>query len=219
MTEVKQQLVLIYVILGTVLLSLFVPVDWQLQTKILRDCVIFAWAVGIVNLAYLGGGLNKLLGIRPRLLIGLPGIFLSPLLHRSASHLIANTLPFVIFGWLVMIQGIQEFYAISVMILLVSGLGTWIFGRDAIHLGASGLIFGYLGYLISRGYVEITLMAIGLAFVVLLLYGDRFWTLLPSSDETTLSWESHMFGFLGGVLAAYNPAFLDQLAVWINNFA
>ena len=219
MTEVKQQLVLIYVILGTVLISLFLPVDWQTQSKILRDCVIFAWAVGIVNLAYLGGGLNKLFGIRPRTLIGLPGIVFAPILHRSSGHLIANTLPFVILGWLVMLQGTQNFYAVSVLIILVSGLGTWLLGRDAIHLGASGVIFGYLGYLITLGYVEITLMVIGLAFVVLLLYGDRFWTMLPSSDETTLSWESHMFGFLGGVIAGYAPGTLEQLAVWINNFS
>ncbi|MEO1180381.1 MAG: rhomboid family intramembrane serine protease [Cyanobacteria bacterium J06636_28] len=105
----------------------------------------------------------------------------------------------------------DNFYALSVAILLVSGLGTWIFGRSAIHLGASGLIFGYLGYLIARGYLEVTLMTLGLAFVVMLLYGDQFWTMLPDSDDTTLSWEGHMFGFLGGVLAASNPDFLQQI--------
>ncbi|MDV3352112.1 rhomboid family intramembrane serine protease [Leptolyngbyaceae cyanobacterium CCMR0082] len=211
MTGVKQQLVLIYMILGTVILSMFVPIDWQTQAKVLRDCIIMAWVVGVVNFAYLGGGLNRLLGIRPRAPLGLLGIIFSPLLHRNAGHLIANTLPFAILGWLVLLQGIDNFYAISLAILLVSGLGTWIFGRSAIHLGASGLIFGYLGYLIARGYLEVTLMTIGLAFVVMLLYGDQFWTMLPDSEETTLSWEAHMFGFLGGVLAAYNPIFLEQL--------
>ncbi|MFG6093664.1 rhomboid family intramembrane serine protease [Leptothoe sp. ISB3NOV94-8A] len=211
MTGVKQQLVLIYMILGTVILSMFVPIDWQTQAKVLRDCIIMAWVVGVVNFAYLGGGLNRLLGIRPRAPLGLLGIVFSPLLHRNAGHLIANTLPFAILGWLVLLQGIDNFYAISLAILLVSGLGTWIFGRSAIHLGASGLIFGYLGYLIARGYLEVTLMTIGLAFVVMLLYGDQFWTMLPDSEETTLSWEAHMFGFLGGVLAAYNPIFLEQL--------
>ena len=217
MTGIKQQLVLIYMILGTVILSMFVPIDWQAQTKVLRDCVVMAWVVGVVNFAYLGGGLNRLLGIRPREPWGLLGVLFSPLLHRNAGHLIANTLPFAILGWLVLLQSIDNFYALSMAILLVSGLGTWVFGRPAIHLGASGLIFGYLGYLIARGYLEVTLMTIGLAFVVMLLYGDQFWTMLPNSEEATLSWEAHMFGFLGGVLAAYNPTFLDQIGVFLAN--
>ena len=217
MTGVKQQLVLIYMILGTVIVSMFVPIDWQSQTKVLRDCIVMAWVVGVLNFAYLGGGLNRLLGIRPREPLGLLGILFSPFLHRNAGHLIANTLPFAILGWLVLLQGIDNFYALSTFILLVSGLGTWFLGRSAIHLGASGLIFGYLGYLIARGYLEVTLMTIGLAFVVMLLYGDQVWTMFPDSDETTLSWEAHMFGFLGGVLAAYNPLFLDQISVFLAN--
>jgi membrane associated rhomboid family serine protease len=217
MTGVKQQLVLIYMILGTVIVSMFVPIDWQTQTKVLRDCIVMAWVVGVVNFAYLGGGLNRLLGIRPREPLGLLGILFSPFLHRNAGHLIANTLPFAILGWLVLLQGIDNFYALSTAILLVSGLGTWFFGRSAIHLGASGLIFGYLGYLIARGYLEVTLMTIGLAFVVMLLYGDQISTMVPDSEETTLSWEAHMFGFLGGVLAAYNPTFLDQIGVFLSS--
>ena len=217
MTGIRQQLVLIYMILGTVIISMFVPIDWQTQAKILRDCILIAWAVGIVNFAYLGGGLNRLLGIRPRDPLGLFGIVFSPFLHRNASHLIANTLPFAILGWLVLIQGTGSFYPLSVVILLVSGLGTWLLGRPAIHLGASGLIFGYLGYLIARGYLEVTLMTLGLAFVVMLLYGDQFWTMLPDSDETALSWEGHMFGFLGGVLAAYNPVLLEQVGNWLTS--
>ena len=211
MTGVKQQLVLIYMILGTVIVSMFVPIDWQTQSTVLRDCGSLDWVVGVINFAYLGSGLNRLLGIRPRQPLGLLGILFSPFLHRNAAHLIANTLPFAILGWLVLLQGLDNFYALSVAILLVSGLGTWMFGRSAIHLGASGLIFGYLGYLIARGYLEVTLMTLGLAFVVMLLYGDQFWTMLPDSDDTTLSWEGHMFGFLGGVLAASNPDFLQQI--------
>ena len=92
MTGVKQQLVLIYMILGTVIVSMFVPIDWQTQSKVLRDCVLLAWVVGVINFAYLGSGLNRLLGIRPRQPLGLLGILFSPFLHRNAAHLIANTL-------------------------------------------------------------------------------------------------------------------------------
>lgn len=215
MTGVKQQLVLIYMILGTVIISMFVPIDWQSQAKVLRDCIVMAWVVGVINFAYLGGGLNRLLGIRPREPLGLLGILFSPLLHRNAGHLIANTLPFAILGWLVLLQGIENFYALSVVILLVSGLGTWFLGRPAIHLGASGLIFGYLGYLIARGYLEVTLLTIGLAFVVMLLYGDQVWNMFPDTDTTTLSWEGHMFGFLGGVLAASDPTVVEQIGVFL----
>ncbi|WP_246559734.1 rhomboid family intramembrane serine protease [Leptothoe kymatousa] len=174
-----------------------------------------AWVIGIVNFAYLGGGLNRLLGIRPREPLGLLGIIFSPILHRNAGHLIANTLPFAILGWLVLLQGVDNFYALSVVILLVSGLGTWFLGRPAIHLGASGLIFGYLGYLIARGYLEVTLLTIGLAFIVMLLYGDQVWNMFPDADMTTLSWEGHMFGFLGGVLAASDPAVVEQVGVFL----
>ncbi|MEM9809526.1 MAG: rhomboid family intramembrane serine protease [Cyanobacteria bacterium P01_D01_bin.56] len=215
MTGVKQQLVLIYMILGTVILSMFVPIDWQTQAKVLRDCIVMAWVVGVLNFAYLGGGLNRLLGIRPREPLGLLGILFSPLLHRNAGHLIANTLPFAILGWLVLLQGVDNFYALSLVILLISGLGTWFLGRPAIHLGASGLIFGYLGYLIARGYLEVTLMTIGLAFVVMLLYGDQVGTMFPESGETTLSWEGHMFGFLGGVLAASDPTVVEQISTFL----
>ncbi|MBT9312619.1 rhomboid family intramembrane serine protease [Leptothoe kymatousa TAU-MAC 1615] len=215
MTGVKQQLVLIYMILGTVIVSMFVPIDWQSQAKVLRDCIVMAWVIGIVNFAYLGGGLNRLLGIRPREPLGLLGIIFSPILHRNAGHLIANTLPFAILGWLVLLQGVDNFYALSVVILLVSGLGTWFLGRPAIHLGASGLIFGYLGYLIARGYLEVTLLTIGLAFIVMLLYGDQVWNMFPDADMTTLSWEGHMFGFLGGVLAASDPAVVEQVGVFL----
>ena len=215
MTGVKQQLVLIYMILGTAILSMFVPIDWQTQAQVLRDCVVMAWVVGVINFAYLNGGLNRLLGIRPREPMGLLGIVFSPFLHRNAAHLIANTLPFAILGWLVLLQGVDYFYALSVAILIVSGLGTWVFGRSAIHVGASSLIFGYLGYLIARGYLEVTLMTVGLAFVVMLLYGDQFWTMLPDSDNTALSWEGHMFGFFGGVLAASYPGFLDQIGAFL----
>lgn len=217
MAGVKQQLVLIYMILGTVIVSMFVPIDWQTQAKVLRDCIVMAWVVGVVNFAYLGGGLNRLLGIRPREPLGLLGILFSPILHRNAGHLIANTLPFAILGWLVLLQGTDNFYAVSVVILFVSGLGTWFLGRPAIHLGASGLIFGYLGYLIARGYLEVTLMTLGLAFVVMLLYGDQVWTMLPDSDDTALSWEGHLFGFLGGVLAASDPTFLQQIGIFLAN--
>ncbi|MBE9069566.1 rhomboid family intramembrane serine protease [Leptolyngbya cf. ectocarpi LEGE 11479] len=217
MTGIKQQLVLIYMILGTVIVSMFVPIDWQTQAKVLRDCIVMAWVVGVVNFAYLGGGLSRLLGIRPREPLGLLGILFSPILHRNAGHLIANTLPFAVLGWLVLLQGTDNFYAISVVIMLVSGLGTWFLGRPAIHLGASGLIFGYLGYLIARGYLEVTLMTLGLAFVVMLLYGDQVWTMLPDSDNTALSWEGHLFGFLGGVLAASDPTFLQQVGTFLAN--
>lgn len=128
------------------------------------------------------------------------------------AHLLANTLPFLILGWFILVQGelgsSSSFYTITLTILLIGGLGTWLFGRNAIHLGASGLIFGYIGFLLINGYQVQTLLTIGFAIVVLVLYGSQLWSMLPSSSENKVSWEGHLFGFIGGVVAGTRPDLL-----------
>ncbi|WP_240518940.1 rhomboid family intramembrane serine protease [Leptolyngbya sp. BC1307] len=208
-------------ILGGIILSLYsTNPDWYSQAAVLRDSVILTWMVSLLNLA-VGNGLGRLLGIRPRQLIGLLGIVFSPLLHRSLGHLLANTIPFLVLGWLVLLQGRlqgqSDFYAVTVTILLIGGLGTWLFGRDAIHLGASGLIFGYIGFLLINGYAEATLLTIGFALVVFLMYGNQLWSMLPSSNETTISWEGHLFGFAGGIVAGVRPDWLETIGAALNN--
>ncbi|PZO60393.1 MAG: rhomboid family intramembrane serine protease [Phormidesmis priestleyi] len=189
--------------------------------EVLRDSIILTWLVSLVNILILNNGLGRLLGIRPRSLIGLLGIVFSPLLHRDIGHLIANTVPFLVLGWLVLLQSRFEnggdFYVITAIIVLIGGFGTWLLGRDAIHIGASGLIFGYIGFLLAQGYVGPTALTLGLALIVFMLYGSQLWGMIPSASEERISWEGHLFGFVGGIVAGVYPEFLTMLGTAINN--
>ena len=140
-------------------------------------------------------------GIRPRDAGWLPGIFIAPLLHGSWAHLIANTPPLIIFGGLVSLQGIRRFWLVTVMSALISGLGVWLFSpENAITVGASGVIFGYFGFLLLRGLFARSIGSILISLIVGFVYGGTIWGVLPSSPN--VSWQAHLFGFLGGVLAA-----------------
>lgn len=112
----------------------------------------------------------------------------------------ANTVPFLVLGWLVMLRNTKDFWVVSVVSALVSGLGTWLFGRSAYHIGASGMIFGYFGYLLFRGYFERSITAIAISLLVIFAYGSMIYGILPSSHW--ISWEGHLFGFIGGAIAA-----------------
>jgi len=160
--------------------------------------VITIWGVELVNLA-LGHRLNAW-GIHPRTVRGLAGIVLSPFLHDGIGHVLVNTVPFLILGWLVILYGNRAFLKTSLFIILVGGAGTWLLGRSAYHVGASGLIFGYFGFLVARGWYERSLVSIGIAFITISLYGGILWGLLPITAH--VSWEGHLFGLLAGILAA-----------------
>ncbi|MBD2015993.1 rhomboid family intramembrane serine protease [Microcoleus sp. FACHB-53] len=173
--------------------------ELKTQGKILGGFVATIWVLGIADLA-LGGALN-VYGIAPRHIIGLRGILFAPFLHGGLGHLIANTIPFIVLGWFVMLQETRDFFRVSAITMLVSGLGTWVFGSpNSIHIGASGLIFGYLGFLLLRGYFERNFPSILLSLVVGFLYGSTIWGVLPTRPG--ISWEGHLFGFIGGVIAA-----------------
>jgi membrane associated rhomboid family serine protease len=125
-----------------------------------------------------------------------------PLLHGGFGHLLANTLPFLVLGWLVMLNGISNFFVISAVIIVVSGVGVWLFGAaNSVHIGASGLVFGFFGFLVTRAYFERSLGSIILAFGVIIFYGGLLMGILPL--QLGVSWQAHLFGFAGGVLAAY----------------
>jgi membrane associated rhomboid family serine protease len=173
--------------------------ELKTQGKILGGFVAIIWVLGIADLA-LGGALN-VYGIAPRHIIGLRGILFAPFLHGGLGHLIANTIPFIVLGWFVMLQETRDFFRVSAITMLVSGLGTWVFGSpNSIHIGASGLIFGYLGFLLLRGYFERNFPSILLSLIVGFLYGSTIWGVLPTRPG--ISWEGHLFGFIGGVIAA-----------------
>ncbi|MEM8503630.1 MAG: rhomboid family intramembrane serine protease [Cyanobacteria bacterium P01_D01_bin.1] len=174
--------------------------EFRLQIKILFGVVVLLWAIEIIDQLIFRGALNSF-GIRPRSLPGLTGIIFAPFLHGNFAHLLANTVPLVSLGWLIMLRETEDFFWVSVISAIVSGLGTWLIGAStSVHIGASGLIFGYFGYLLLRGYFERSATAIAFSLLVTFLYGGIIWGVLPT--QPGVSWEGHLFGFLGGVLAA-----------------
>lgn len=171
------------------------------QAIILGVIVAALWVVEIFDAGLLRGALDGY-GIQPRSLGSLPAIFVAPLLHNGFGHLLANTIPLVVLGWLVMFRCTEDFFWAGAIALLASGLGIWLIGgANSIHIGISGVIFGLLGFLLARGYYERSLTAIALAVVAFFLYGGMLWGVLPV--QAGVSWEGHLFGFLGGVLAGY----------------
>lgn len=166
---------------------------------VLGGFVALMWIVEIADVVLFRGQLDAY-GILPRQTIGLRGILFMPFLHGNFPHLIANTIPFLILGWLVMLRSIADFWLVTAVTMLVGGLGVWLFGSPGLHVGASGVIFGYLGFLLLRGLFERSFAGIFLSVVVGSLYGGLIWGVLPG--QPGVSWEGHLFGFLGGVLAA-----------------
>lgn len=167
---------------------------------VLSSAVLLLWLIELVDQLFWHGALD-FYGIQPRTLVGLRNIFLAPFLHRGVNHLLANTAPFLVLGWFVLLRGTRTFFLVSFMAALVSGLGIWLFGMPAtIHVGMSGVIFGYLGFLLARSYFERSWQAIGLALLAAFLYGSMLWGVLPLQPH--VSWLGHLFGFVGGILAA-----------------
>ena len=170
------------------------------QISILGSFVAIFWILEILDQFVFHHTLDGY-GIRPHSLIGLRGILFAPFLHGGFGHLIANTVPFLILGWLVMIQETSDFWIVTIITMLVGGVGTWMLGApNSIHIGASSLIFGYLGFLLLRGYFQRNIASILLSLVVGFLYGGLIWGVLPT--QPGISWQGHLFGFLGGVLSA-----------------
>ncbi len=157
------------------------------------------WVAEIVDVV-LGGRLD-LLGIAPREADGLTGVVLAPFLHGGFGHLAGNTVPFLVLGAVVAIGGLARLLAVTAIVALVSGLGTWLFGADgSLHIGASGVVFGFAAYLVARGLFDRRLHYLAIGLLVAIVYGGTLLgRLLPSPG---ISWQGHLFGALGGVLAA-----------------
>jgi len=166
---------------------------------VLGGLVAVMWGLQILN-QFVFHSTLAIYGIIPRHPVGLRGILFAPFLHGSFAHLMGNTIPFLILGWLIMLRETRDFFVVSAIAALCSGIGTWVIGSPGVHIGASGVIFGYLGYLLLRGYFERSALAIALSLFVGILYGSLIWGVLPL--RYGISWEGHLFGFLGGILAA-----------------
>ena len=147
----------------------------------------------------LNGWLDRF-GIQPRDVGDLPDIFTAPFMHGGFGHLMANTVPFLILGFIAAARGIAKFLAMSLIVIVVGGLGVW-FTSSANTLGSSILIFGFFGYLLGRGLFERRALDIGIAVAVVAVYGTMLFGVIPG--EPGISWQGHLFGLIGGVLGAW----------------
>ena len=184
------------------------------QAKIVGGLLAIMWVLELVDQVLLQHRLDRL-ALCPAPKVGLRGILFAPLLHGTWQHLLANTIPFAVLGWLTLLRGVTEFTLATVVIWLVSGAGVWLLAAPrTLHIGASGIIFGYFGFLLSRSYFEQDLFSAGIALVVALLYGPLIWGILPSRRRG-ISWQGHLFGFVGGILTA---RYLPALKQWFATF-
>jgi membrane associated rhomboid family serine protease len=150
-------------------------------------------------------------GIRPREVDGLDGIVFAPLLHHGWGHLMANTVPLLVFGFLILLAGVARWAAVTAVVWLVGGVGTWLTGQPhSLHLGASVLAFGWLVYLLLRGIFARDASQVALGAILLFMYGGILYGVLPG--QPGISWQGHLFGALGGALAAYQFGASDRLS-------
>ena len=161
--------------------------------------VALMWVVEIADA--IGADSLDSYGIRPRAVDGLDGILFSPFLHGSWSHLIGNTIPFVVLGGLIALGGLVRVAAVTAVVGVVGGGGVWLFASEnSIHIGASGLVFGYAGYLVARGIFTRSLVHLAVGALVAAVWGTTLLSGLVPRDG--ISWQGHLFGAIGGVVAA-----------------
>lgn len=177
--------------------------NFSAHARLLLGLMAIAWLVHAINF---NGWLNKLFGLRPRNLWGLLCIFTRPFLHGSTAHLIGNTIGFVPLAWLVMLQGIHLFYFVTISLALLSGLSLWFFGNAKYYVGASSVIFGYLGFLLIYGvaagsFIALIIAAVAASRDLWRITGDEYngSQVLPGSRG---AWMGHLSGFIAGMLLA-----------------
>ena len=169
------------------------------QAAVLGSTLAVFWTVFVFN-SLLGGSLLRM-GIIPRTAAGLRGILIAPFLHGSFNHIVANSIPFVVLGWMVMLRDERHFITVTLAGMVGSGLMAWLFGAPGtVHIGASGVIFGYLGFLMLTGWYTRSVGSILLSVVVTLVWGSLVFGMMPGAPG--ISWQAHVGGFLGGVFAA-----------------
>ncbi|MEO9469750.1 rhomboid family intramembrane serine protease [Parasphingorhabdus sp.] len=160
-------------------------------------CGLFV-AVHFANL--LSGGYLNNYGIEPREIDSIYTIFVAPWLHGDLTHLGNNMLAIVVFSFLCLLNGRRYFVIASFMIIAITGILVWLFARDALHIGASGWIFGLWSLTIALGWIERSFRNIVVALGVVFFYGGMVFGVLPTAGF--VSFESHLFGAIAGILTA-----------------
>ena len=170
------------------------------RAAVLAAFVGLLWVVQVVNWIS-GYGFNPAFGLIPRHVSGLDGIIAMPLLHGSFAHLMANTPPLFVMGGLLAATATRALLAVNAVVIGIGGGLVWLLGSPAIHIGASGLVFGWFGFLVARGLVDRSPITLGAALLVGFLYSSILWGVLPG--QPGISWEAHLFGAIAGAAAAF----------------
>src|SRR3990172_85421 len=170
------------------ILSIIVPVSF----------ILLLW---LIKLAEIFTGINlSQAGLFPHRFSGLVGIITALLLHASINHLLSNSIPVLILSGGIIYFYTEASFKVFAMVYLIPGIFVWIFGRPAFHIGASGLIYGFVSFLFFSGLIRRDNRSIALALIVTFLYGGIIWGVLPLDKE--ISWEYHLFGALTGIYSA-----------------
>jgi membrane associated rhomboid family serine protease len=163
------------------------------------------WVLESVDFLIFRGGLDQF-GVHPHEVRGLWGILFAPFLHAGFGHLIANTVGFVVLGLLVTSRRLADFWLVFWTTALTAGLGCWLFGgmtaSNEVHIGVSGVIFGFLGFLMARGWFERRFGSILMSVVVTFFFYGMLFGMVPDADSN-ISWQAHLFGWLGGLGLAW----------------
>jgi membrane associated rhomboid family serine protease len=169
------------------------------QTKILLTMFLAMW--GVFLLSTFTGGALLWLGVIPRTLLGLRGILFAPFLHGSMAHIVSNSIPFLLLGWLVILRDPRHFLPVTLFAMVGSGMMAWLVGAPgSVHIGASGVIFGYLGFLMLAGWWARNFLSIALSVIVIALWGGMVVGVMPGT--VGVSWQAHLGGLIAGVYAA-----------------
>ncbi|MCX2741119.1 rhomboid family intramembrane serine protease [Pontibacter anaerobius] len=160
--------------------------------------VALIWLISL--LSYLTGANLAFLGIMPRSFLGLIGVFFGPLIHGDLLHLLSNTFPLVLLSGFILYIHRKVALRVTVLVYLLSGLLTWLIGRQSYHIGASGVVYGLAGFLLFNGFLRQNRGAMAVSLAVLFLYSGLFYGLFPGEER--VSWEGHVAGLLSGLVAA-----------------
>lgn len=169
------------------------------QTKILLGMFLAMWV--IFAFSSVTGGALLWLGVIPRTLLGIRGVLFAPFLHGSMTHIVSNSVPFLFLGWLVILRDPRHFLPVTLIAMIGSGMMAWVFGAPgSVHIGASGVIFGYLGFLMLSGWFARSFGSIALSILVIVLWGGMVVGVVPGT--TGVSWQAHLGGLIAGIYAA-----------------
>jgi membrane associated rhomboid family serine protease len=179
-----------------------VPFYASLGRAFVTMCAVipFLFLVEVIDIGA-DGYLDVAGGIIPHRLDGLDGVLFSPFLHAGWDHLYGNSVPLILVGTFALAGGAKRFIWSTALIMLISGLGVWFIGSpNSVVVGASGVVFGYLGLLVARGFVERSWWNLGVAAFIGLLYWYQLYNVLPTDQP--ISWQGHLLGLVGGMIAA-----------------